>query len=53
MIQILQGSHNVTKESLIALEKHILETLEFDLQWAGPIPFIERYAKLFSVQGSF
>ena len=27
-----------------------METLEFNLQWAGPIPFIDRFSKLFSVQ---
>ena len=26
-----------------------METLEFNLQWAGPIPFIDRFLKLFSI----
>jgi hypothetical protein len=37
---------------LITLEKNILETLDFNLQWAGPIPFIDRFSKLFLVQAS-
>jgi len=40
----------VTKSELIRLEKKIIEAVEFDLQWAGPIPFAERYVKLVGVE---
>jgi len=52
MISLLQdGCGNlITREGLIVLEEHILMTLEFELQWAGPIPFIERFSKLFDLQ---
>jgi len=52
MITLLPHNSNITRDDLVALEKHILETLDFNLQWAGPIPFIERFAKLFSVEAS-
>lgn len=39
----------VIKSELIKLEKKIIEAAEFDLQWAGPIPFAERYVKLIGV----
>lgn len=41
---------NLSRDGLIKLEKHIMETLEFDLQWAGPVPFMERLLKLLQVQ---
>ena len=40
----------MTKSELIRLEKKIIEAVEFDLQWAGPIPFAERYVKLVGVE---
>ena len=39
----------VKKKDLIDLEFQIVTDLEFDLQWAGPIPFAERYVKLLQV----
>lgn len=48
MIALLPDSYrkNTTKADLIKLERHILETLEFSVQWAGPTPFVDRILKL-------
>lgn len=34
---------HVTKQDLIKLEADIVMTVQFDLQWAGPIQMMERY----------
>ena len=45
MISILPDSLRsmVTKSKLIQLEAIIIRTLDFNLQYDGPIPFLERY----------
>ena len=52
MISLLPESQRelITKNQLVKLEKNILEVLEFNVQWAGPIPFVERFLKLFKLQ---
>jgi hypothetical protein len=41
---------SVTKKELLTLERDIIRTLQFDLQWAGPIIFAERLLKLIGLQ---
>lgn len=48
MIALLPQSEQrrVTKQDLINLEEQILLALEFQVHYAGPIPFLERYQRL-------
>ena len=51
MVNMLESGKNkmITKSNLISLENQILSKLQFDLQWAGPLPFMERYLRLLKV----
>ena len=48
MISILPKTlqHMATKNRLIQLEAIIIRTLDFDMSYDGPIPFLERYMRL-------
>lgn len=39
----------ISKQDLINLEEQILLTLEFQIHYVGPIPFLERYQRLLSL----
>ena len=39
----------VSKNRLIQLESIILRSLDFDMQYDGPIPFMERYMRLLEI----
>lgn len=45
MVDIVNSKQNlrITEDQLKDMEKQILFKLEFDVQWAGPLPFLERY----------
>ena len=40
---------NLARQELINLEQQILQSLEFDFSFVGPLPFLERYQRLLSV----
>ena len=40
---------NVTKEKLVALEERIIKELSFRMHYAGPIPFLQRFARYFNI----
>ena len=44
-----EWSFTVTKEELIELEESIIRTLDFDLQYAGPLQFLERYQRVYNL----
>lgn len=48
MISLMPEAHRslVKKKSLIDLEFDIIQTLQWDLQWASPNLFVERYLKV-------
>ena len=37
----------MSKHSLVVLEEIVLKELEFKMHYSGPIPFLERFVKLF------
>lgn len=39
----------VTRENLIMLEEQIIRALDFDLQFDGPLPFLERYQRVLNI----
>lgn len=39
-----------TKKHLVSLERTILETLQFSVQWAGPTPFLDRYVRMMGLE---
>lgn len=39
----------LSKQVLIDLEESILKALQFSLHFAGPIPFMERYMRIFDI----
>lgn len=51
MLALLPASEQarITKKDLIDLEEQILLTLNFSLHATGPIPFIERFQRLFGI----
>ena len=52
MINLLPESYrlSVSRADLIGLERNILMTLQYSVQWAGPIPFVDRYLRLLGLQ---
>jgi hypothetical protein len=48
MIDLVEREYKMTlsKFGLEKLENKILVALKFDVQWAGPLPFLERYLRL-------
>ena len=44
-----EWSFTVTKEELIELEESIIRTLDFDLQYAGPLQFLERFQRVYNL----
>lgn len=44
-----EWSFTVTKQELIDLEENIVKTLDFDLQQAGPIAFLERFQRVYNL----
>lgn len=51
MLALLPSSEQsrITKQDIINLEEQILITLNFSLHAAGPIPFVERFQRLFGL----
>ena len=39
----------VTKEKLVALEERIIKELNFFMHFAGPIPYLQRFARYFNI----
>lgn len=39
----------MTKQALIDLEQKVITVLDFDLQFDGPIPLLERYLRVFNL----
>ena len=52
MISLLppEFKSSTTKKQLAALERVILETLQFSVQWAGPTPYLDRYVRLLGLE---
>ena len=51
MLQLLPACEQkkISKQDIIDLEEQILLTLQFALHFAGPIPFLERYQRIFGL----
>jgi hypothetical protein len=51
MIRLAASDWNVeiTKEELVELEGLIIRMLDFDLQFTGPIPFLERFQRIYNL----
>jgi cyclin B len=51
MLALLPTSeqNRTSKQDIINLEEQILKTLKFSLHYVGPIPFIERFQRLFGL----
>lgn len=45
MISLLPDENkvNVTKDKLVALEEQIIKELKFEMHYAGPIPYLNRF----------
>jgi len=39
----------VTKKELIDLEESIIRMLDFDLHYTGPVPFLERFLRIYNL----
>ena len=44
-----EWSTQVTKQELFDLEESIIRMLDFDLHYAGPIPFLERFQRIYNL----
>ena len=40
---------DVTRDQLIALEERVIKTLDFGLHYTGPLPFLERYLRIYNL----
>ena len=51
MISLLpdENKATVTKERLVALEEQIIKELKFEMHYAGPIPYLNRFQRLFNI----
>ena len=51
MIRLITEEWNVslTKQELINLEESVIKMLDFDLQYIGPIPFLERFQRIYNL----
>jgi hypothetical protein len=51
MVRLVKSKWGVetSRDELINLEKNVIETLDFDLVYTGPIPFLERYLRVFNL----
>ena len=51
MIRLITEEWNVclTKQELINLEESVITMLDFDLQYIGPIPFLERFQRIYNL----
>ncbi len=51
MIRLAKSDWNVTitKDELVELEGRIIRMLDFDLHFTGPIPFLERFQRVFNL----
>ena len=51
MVRLVANDWNVTmeKKDLIDLEEDIIRQLDFDLLYDGPIPFLERFQRIFNL----
>lgn len=39
----------VTRDQLVALEEKVIKALDFELHYAGPLPFLERYLRIYNL----
>ena len=44
-----EWSVTVTKKEMIDLEESIIRMLDFDLHYTGPIPFLERFLRIYNL----
>lgn len=51
MVRLVSNEWNVTlnKRELIELEDDIIHQLDFDLHFTGPIPFLERFQRIYNL----
>ena len=51
MIRLVANEWQVTivKDDLINLEEQIIRALDFDLHFTGPIPFLERFQRIYNL----
>ena len=51
MIRLVASDWQVTivKDELICLEEKIIRMLDFDLHFTGPIPFLERFQRIYNL----
>lgn len=51
MIRLVATEWNVavTKQELIDMEESIIRMLDFDLHFTGPIPFLERFQRIYNL----
>ena len=51
MIRLITEEWNVslTKQELINLEESVIKMLDFDLHYIGPIPFLERFQRIYNL----
>ena len=51
MIALLQENHDtkIEKQAIKDLEEAVLRSLDFSLQCASPVPFLDRYLRIFSL----
>ena len=51
MIRIVDQKWHVQveKKDILDLEFNLITELDFDLQFAGPVPFLERYLRIFNL----
>lgn len=51
MVRLVSNEWNVNlnKRELIELEDDIIHQLDFDLHFTGPIPFLERFQRIYNL----
>ena len=51
MVRLVQSQWSVTieKSELFNLEEKIIKSLDFELHFSGPIPFLERYLRMYNL----
>ena len=51
MVRLVKNKFEISleKRDLLFLEEGIIKSLDFDLRYAGPIPFLERYLRIFNL----
>ena len=51
MVRLVKSQWDVpmTKLELVNLEERIIKSLDFELHFAGPVPFLERYLRVFDL----